>query len=128
MACEIGLLADRTSGRRFAVKNVIFVAFLATLLLCSRSAKAQASTKGMPQPPPSQQTPLVPPPEPATTPAGGRIDLIGVQRDAAELARTAQTIPTDVESIRKGMLPKDVLLKLKQIERLSKRLRSELNP
>jgi hypothetical protein len=26
------------------------------------------------------------------------------------------------------MLPKDVLLKLKQIERLSKRLRSELNP
>jgi hypothetical protein len=128
MACEIVLLADRASGRRFAVKNVIFVAFLATLLLCSRSAKAQASTKGMPQPPASQQTPLVPPPEPATAPAGGRIDLIEVRRDAAELARTAQTIPTDVESIRKGMLPRDVLLKLKQIERLSKRLRSELNP
>jgi hypothetical protein len=109
------------------VKNVIFIAFLATLTLCSQPAKAQASTKGMPQPPPSQQTPLVPPPEPATSP-GSRIDLIEVQRDAAELARTAQTIPTDVESIRKGMLPKDVLLKLKQIERLSKRLRSELNP
>jgi hypothetical protein len=33
-----------------------------------------------------------------------------------------------VESFRKGMLPQDVLQKLKQIEKLSKRLRSELNP
>jgi hypothetical protein len=71
---------------------------------------------------------MVAPPEPAVTPAAGRIDLIEVQRDAAELARTAQSIPTDVESIKKGMLPKDVLLKLKQIEKLSRRLRSELNP
>jgi hypothetical protein len=110
------------------VKNVIFFALLATLTLCSQPARAQASTRGMPQPPPSQQTPLVAPAEPATTSAASRIDLIEVQRDAAELARTAQSIPTDVESIKKGMLPKDVLQKLKQIERLSRRLRSELNP
>jgi hypothetical protein len=110
------------------VKSVIAFAFLAALTLCSCPAQAQASTKGMPQPPPSQQTPMVVAPEPAVTPAGSRIDLIEVQRDAAELARTAQSIPTDVESIKKGMLPKDVLLKLKQIEKLSRRLRSELNP
>jgi hypothetical protein len=109
------------------VKNVIFFAFLATLTLCSQPAKAQVSSKGFPQPPPSQQTPMVVIPDPAQTPAS-RIDLIEVQRDAAELARTAQSIPTDVESIRKGMLPKDVLLKLKQIEKLSKRLRTELSP
>ncbi len=110
------------------MKNVISFVFVATLTLFPHPAKAQASTKGMPQPPPSQQTPIVAPAEPVTTPVASRIDLIEVQRDAAELARTAQTIPTDVASIRKGMLPKDVLLKLKQIERLSKRLRSELNP
>ncbi|MFZ0956859.1 MAG: hypothetical protein WAN60_10990 [Candidatus Sulfotelmatobacter sp.] len=109
------------------MKCVISFAFLAVLSLCSQPAKAQASTRGMPQPPPSQQTPMVSTPDPAT-PAVTRIDLIEVQRDAAELARTAQSIPTDVESIKKGMLPKDVLLKLKQIEKLSKRLRSELNP
>ncbi len=51
-----------------------------------------------------------------------------LQRDADDLARTAQTIPTDVANVRKGMLPKDVIDKLKQIERLSKRLRTELNP
>jgi hypothetical protein len=57
-----------------------------------------------------------------------RIDLVQAQREADDLARTAQTIPYDVASVRKGMLPKDVIEKLKQIEKLSKRLRSELNP
>jgi hypothetical protein len=56
------------------------------------------------------------------------IDLAQLQKEADDLARTAQTIPSDVASVRKGMLPKDVIQKLKQIEKLSKRLRTELNP
>jgi hypothetical protein len=59
---------------------------------------------------------------------GPRVDLIQLQREADVLAKTAQSIPADVESIRKGILPKDVIQKLKEIEKLSKRLRSELNP
>jgi hypothetical protein len=55
------------------------------------------------------------------------VDLGQLQREADDLARTAQTIPSDVASVRKGMLPKDVIEKLKQIEKLSKRLRNELN-
>jgi hypothetical protein len=51
-----------------------------------------------------------------------------LQKEADDLARMAQTIPGDVASVRKGMLPKDVIDKLKQIEKLSKRLRTELNP
>jgi hypothetical protein len=51
-----------------------------------------------------------------------------LQRDADDLARKAQSIPSDVASVRKGMLPKDIIEKLKQIEKLSKRLRTELNP
>lgn len=57
-----------------------------------------------------------------------RIDAAQVQKEADDLARMAQTIPADVASVRKGMLPKDVIEKLKQIEKLSKRLRTELNP
>jgi hypothetical protein len=57
-----------------------------------------------------------------------RIDAVKLQRDAEELARTAQTIPSDVASIHRGTLPKDTIQKLKEIEKLSKRLRSELNP
>lgn len=57
-----------------------------------------------------------------------RVDLAQIQKEAEDLARTAQTIPSDVASVRKGMLPKDVIEKLKQIEKLSKHLRNELNP
>lgn len=57
-----------------------------------------------------------------------RMDYEQLQKDADDLARTAQTIPSDVTDVRKGMLPKDVIEKLKQIEKLSKRLRTELNP
>jgi hypothetical protein len=56
------------------------------------------------------------------------VDLMQLQRDADDLARKAQSIPSDVASVRKGMLPKDIIEKLKQIEKLSKRLRMELNP
>ena len=56
------------------------------------------------------------------------VDLVKLQQEANDLARTAQTIPTDVAGVRKGTLPKDVIEKLKRIEKLSKRLRSELNP
>jgi hypothetical protein len=52
--------------------------------------------------------------------------VIQLQREADDLAKTAQSIPSDVESVRKGMLPKDVLQKLRQIEKLPKCLRSEV--
>ncbi len=63
-----------------------------------------------------------------STTAARRVDLEKLQKEADDLARTAQTIPADVASVRKGMLPKDVIEKLKQIEKLSKRLRGELAP
>jgi flagellar motor component MotA len=54
--------------------------------------------------------------------------LAKLGQEADELARIAQTIPPDVASIQKGKLPKDMIEKLKQIEKLSKRLRSQINP
>ena len=66
--------------------------------------------------------------EKAPATSSRRVDLAQLQREAEDLARTAQTIPSDVASVRKGMMPKDVIEKLKQIEKLSKRLRTELNP
>jgi len=73
--------------------------------------KAQATIeKSIPPPPiPSQRTPA------------------DFQRDADQLATLAQSIPADLDSVRRGMLPKDAIQKLKQIEKLAKRLRSELN-
>lgn len=72
-----------------------------------------------PPAPPSNQSPAVP---------KLRVDFAQAQKEADDLARTAETIPADVASLRKGMLPKDVIEKLKQIEKISKHLRSELSP
>ena len=106
------------------MKNLAVV--LLALFLCLISTAA-APQRNMSPPPPSMD------PEHAT-PQGQRptvsknVDLVQLQREADVLARTAQTIPVDVANVRKGMLPKDVIEKLKQIEKLSKHLRTELNP
>jgi hypothetical protein len=65
-------------------------------------------------------------PPPLTQPA--RLDLVKLRQQADDLARIAQTIPADVASIQKGLLPKDMIEKLKQIEKLSKNLRNTLKP
>lgn len=65
-------------------------------------------------------------PPPITQPA--RLDLAKLRQQADDLARLAQTIPPDVGSIQRGILPKDTIEKLKQIEKLSKNLRNTLKP
>ena len=100
------------------------------LLVCALSTGAQMKdvyTPGVPPPP----APLDPdhgntaPDEPKLH---RHINAVKLQRDADDLARSAQTIPSDVANIRRGTLPKDTIQKLKEIEKLSKRLRGELNP
>ena len=109
---------------RLAFLSVIFV-------VCLLPAHAQMKDVYIPGVPP--------PPAPMDPDAGKtapdqsklpqhHVDLVKLQQEAEDLARTAQTIPTDVASVRRGALPKDTIQKLKEIEKLSKRLRSELNP
>jgi hypothetical protein len=57
-----------------------------------------------------------------------KVDRVKLSAQADELSRLAQSIPPDVEQVSRGMLPKDTAEKLKRIEKLSKQLRSELNP
>jgi hypothetical protein len=92
-------------------------------------AFAQTPTRGFPQPPQSMDPQNQPQPaakDPATP--ARRPDLAQAQREADTLARMAQTIPADMAKIREGMLPKDVIEKLRQIEKMSKHLRAQLNP
>ena len=104
---------------------------LIVLLVCVYPASAQikgAYIPGVP-PPPASMDPdhgKTAPGEPKS--AQRPIDLVKLQQEADDLARTAQTIPADMAGVRQGTLPKDIIEKLKRIEKLSKRLRSELNP
>jgi hypothetical protein len=90
------------------------------------------ATLATPQTPHHYPTPpeaLDPQAEPKESPAlSRRLDLAQLQQEADDLARTAQTIPADFASVRKGMMPKDVIQKLKQIEKMSKHLRGALAP
>jgi hypothetical protein len=111
---------------------VIRPAFLSIILLfCALRASAQikdAYIPGVPPPPPSmdRDNGKTAPDEPKAP--RRQIDLVKLQQEADDLARTAQTIPIDVAGVRQGTLPKDFIEKLRRIEKLSKQLRSELNP
>jgi len=56
------------------------------------------------------------------------VDLVKLKSDADELVVLSQSIHSGIGDVEKGMLPKDLAEKLKQVEKLSKRLRSELTP
>lgn len=98
---------------------------VAALLFFAPSMVPQTPSRGFPTPPPSlDQEKQAPGRQPSAGPR--HTDLEQAQREADELARVAKTIPADVTKVREGMLPKDAIEKLKQIEKLSKHLRSEL--
>jgi hypothetical protein len=98
------------------------------LLLCALSIGAQEPQHGKMSDPPAPMHSTNSSTNQDQVNLKRRLDLAELQREADDLARTAQTIPSDVASVRKGMMPKDVIEKLKQIEKLSKRLRSKLAP
>ena len=56
------------------------------------------------------------------------VDFAQVKSDADELVTLSQSIHSGVDNLGKGMLPKDLIDKLKRMEKLSKRLRGELTP
>lgn len=57
-----------------------------------------------------------------------RVNLAQVRDESQELQRLADSIPAQIDQVTSGQLPKDLLANLKKIERLSKRLRSEVSP
>jgi len=98
------------------------------LLILTLGAASQAQSKPMP---PArrelQRYEAMHPDEPPQVHTA-RIDEAQLEREAEELVRLAQSVRPDVERLRQGMLPKDVVEKLKRIEKLSKQLRGQISP
>jgi hypothetical protein len=55
-----------------------------------------------------------------------RAARVQLQKDAKELADLCASVPTDMDGVKQGVLPRYVLGKLKRMEKLSKRVREEL--
>jgi hypothetical protein len=88
--------------------------------------------------------PSIPPPAPHTEPARAPLPIdeppvatrgerrqslnpAKVKQQADELAKLAQSIPPDIDKVAGGQLPKDLIARLKQIEKLSKDLRNQIS-
>ena len=54
------------------------------------------------------------------------MDNLRLQHDARELADLSASVAGDMNRVGRGLLPKDVIDKLKRVEKLSKQLRGEL--
>jgi hypothetical protein len=102
--------------------------WLAGIILCPLLAAAQRDTEPDPPPLPRSAERMPLPTEPPLLPPPRPIDPVKIKNDAEELAKLAASIPADVDRVALGLLPKDLREKLKRIEKLSKRLRSELSP
>jgi hypothetical protein len=66
--------------------------------------------------------------EPPAGPQPRKIDLSRLHQESLDLAQLAQSVPAEVDQAGQGKLPKDLSNKLKQIEKLSKHLRTEVVP
>jgi hypothetical protein len=108
---------------RCLVKALVWLLVLLSLFLIP--VAGQHGT--FPNPPPSMDSQGTPPPSQPPM-VRRQVDFAELQKEAEDLARTAQTIPDDTNALRKGTLPKDFVQKLKHIEKLSKHLRSQVAP
>jgi hypothetical protein len=105
---------------KLLVSALAFILFAACTVLAQMDPRSPGVRQG--EQAQAQAEKEIPPPiEPRA-----HLDMAKLRQDADELARIAQTIPPDVASIRKGLLPRDMIDKLKQIEKLSKHLRNQI--
>lgn len=55
-----------------------------------------------------------------------RLANVQLQKDAKELAELCASVPGDMDGVKHGLLAKDLLEKLKRVEKLSKHVREQL--
>ena len=100
------------------------------LLLCAHNSIAQSrpaysAHTGKPESPErlGYENPISFP----TEARSAKLDSKKLKADADTLAQLAQSVPSDIDKTADGVLPKNLPDKLKQIEKLAKRLRGELS-
>jgi hypothetical protein len=110
-----------------------FGAFAALCLMTVFLYGGQNRTPLVPQtfPPPGQTSPnpTFPGDQPPTVVHGSHRQAFQAkqaEKQAQEMARLAQSVPPEINKVAQGQLPKDLLSRLKRIEKLSKQLRREM--
>jgi hypothetical protein len=96
------------------------------LLLVASPMVCAAQGRKFPSPPePAERT--ITKQKQSETPVRQQVDFLELQSEARELSDLAHTVPNDIDNVGHGLLPKDLVEKLKRIEKLSKRLRNDIS-
>jgi hypothetical protein len=129
MGCCAGVKYNRPyllpGGFVMRTPILLFALLLSASLACAQGAARNGNTgQRQADRAEDQFEKTVPPP----TRQQSSVDFAKVKNDADELVILSQSIHSGIDDVGKGMLPKDLIEKLKQMEKLSKRLRNELAP
>jgi len=107
--------------------RLLFLCLVGTLVV--KPTLCAQSSPGHFEPPGKQEIAKYPLQLEAPIPPPKRtVDPVKLRAEANELADLAREVPSDVDQVSQGKLPKDFADKLKRIEKLSKHLRGELAP
>ena len=108
------------------MRYLIMVSLVAAFCLTSTTKGKQ----GHPIPPGVREADkqINKPLEPSPAAAPNKPDLAKLKQEAGELAQLSAEIPSQLDLVAHGQLPKELSAKLKRIERLAKHLRSEVTP
>jgi len=98
------------------------------IMLAAVSAVGQAVKRDAPPYPPEPADKSITSDQQQRSGMRPHVDKLQIQREAREISELAETLPTDIDHVNQGILPKDVIDKLKKIEKLAKHLRAEIGP
>ena len=107
---------------RHILASCIVLVFLAGMI-AEGQGRNRISTS-IPKPPAPADASGIRPPEHETQKK--HVDALQAEREARELSDLASSISLDVAHLNQGLLPKDMIEKLKRIEKLAKHLRTEV--
>jgi hypothetical protein len=117
--------------RRCALKTLVILCceFLLAVTLAAGQHPAPSVTIPAPMPA-GPNHPGFPFDQPPTVVHGDRRrapNLAEMKKQAEELSKLAQSISPDIDMMGKGKLPKDLITRLKRIDKLSKQLKREVS-
>lgn len=104
-------------------RSTVVVLFLLGLLCSAQSSRPVPAGMRHAQELEQQNERGFPPQDPSRR----SVSIAELNTEADQLAQLAASVPQGVQNASKGLLQKDLLDKLKRIEKLSKRLRNELD-
>lgn len=107
--------------------SVFCSVLLGLLLLASLEVAGQFHRTYPHKPEASDSHEATPPAAPSTNPKV-RINPAQLQQEMRELSSLAQDLTQDMDAVNRGLLPSDTVNKLKQVEKLAKRMRREIAP